>query len=180
MWAPGWMSMPVSPWRPFAEHAGNQRHAEAVQFVGDAVNRHRFQAGIAEDDFVETGRGGVAVVGGLHVVGEQFPQVRQRFEKGDRLLLALGLEVDAGGSSRHRPCSRSYACLKARAICVGEASCRLSIRSPTWNTDVAHVQVLPAAVAGEQHVLEILGDLQTASRARQRAVAEVVSVPISW
>ncbi len=47
-----------------------------MQHVGQAIDGHRRHAGVAEDDLVEALGRGVAVIGGLNVLGEQQAQRR--------------------------------------------------------------------------------------------------------
>ena len=47
--------------------AGQQGHLQGVQNVRQAVDRNGKKAGIAEDDLVLAGGGGIAVKGGLHI-----------------------------------------------------------------------------------------------------------------
>ena len=48
-------------------HARQQRHAELVEHVGQAVDGDGVEAGVAEDDLVEALGRGVAPVGRAHV-----------------------------------------------------------------------------------------------------------------
>ena len=51
-------------------HPRDQRHAEQQQLVGEAIDRDRLEAGVAEDDLVMALRGRVALEGGLDVLLE--------------------------------------------------------------------------------------------------------------
>ena len=74
MRAPGWMSMPVLRVGVLGHHARDQRHAQQQQLVGEAIDRDRLQAGIAEDDLVIALGGRVALEGGLHVLLQHHAQ----------------------------------------------------------------------------------------------------------
>ena len=49
------------------KHAREKRNAEAIELVGDALQRDREDARVGEDDFLDAARGGVAPIGGLHI-----------------------------------------------------------------------------------------------------------------
>ena len=51
----------------------DERHAEGVELVREALVGDGGDAGVAEDRLVEAGRGRVALVGGAHVAAEQLP-----------------------------------------------------------------------------------------------------------
>ncbi len=59
---------------PFANHAGNERHPQTAQLVSNAVAGNRLQPRIAEHHFIHAAASGVAVKGGLGVVGQRLPQ----------------------------------------------------------------------------------------------------------
>ena len=61
----------------FGDDAGNEGHAQHQQFVGDAVVADGADARIAADDLAKRMGSGVAVVGGLHVGGQQGAQAGQ-------------------------------------------------------------------------------------------------------
>ena len=128
IFAPGWMSMPVLRMGPLGHHPRDERDFQLVQQMGQAIDRDRLEARIAEDHFVEVSHGRVAVVGGLHVEREHLPQLGQLLQKLDRLGLAQGFEI---GSSVHISLAPA-SCRRARPICCVSLSCRPSIRSPTW------------------------------------------------
>ena len=61
----------------FREDAGDQRHAQHIQRVGQPVMDHRQNPRVAEQDLVDTARRRVALVGGQDVGIEQAAQRRQ-------------------------------------------------------------------------------------------------------
>ena len=83
----------------FGHHPRNERHAQAVQLVGDAIDRDRLQAGIAEDDFVVALGRRVAAKGGLHVLFEHLADLRQPPQQFDRLLLGRAPRSRRAGAS---------------------------------------------------------------------------------
>jgi hypothetical protein len=92
---------PGSRVRPLRHHPWDERHLQAVEEVGQTVNRDGLEAGVAEDDLVERAHGRIAVVGGLHVRGQHLPQVGNLLEKLHGLRLAEGLEVALLGAVLH-------------------------------------------------------------------------------
>ena len=77
---------------PLAHDAGDDGHAELVELVGEAVRGDGQQSGIGQQDFREGQRGGIAVVGRLHVGHEQLAHAGQRVE--ERLQDAVGFAVE--------------------------------------------------------------------------------------
>ena len=69
--APGCRSMPVWLVRKFGHDACEQGQLQPVQLVRDAVVDHGQHAGVAQQNFVHTACGRVAVVGREHVGIEQ-------------------------------------------------------------------------------------------------------------
>ena len=61
--------------------------------MGQAIDRHRFEARIAEDHFVEVPHRRVAVERRLHVERQRLPQLGKLFEKLDRFGLPEGFEI---------------------------------------------------------------------------------------
>ena len=152
-------------------HARDQRDAQQQQLVGDAVDRDRFQAGIAEDDLVIALRRRVAFEGGLHVVIEQIADVRQLAEQLDRLLLGHAFQVDG------RAVGLSLVVLVPQG--PADLDGQLVVEPVDQIADVvfhiAHVQVLPPPVAGIEDIEQIAEDLGNRLPVGQRLVAEVAS-----
>src|SRR5205085_3139379 len=73
--------------RVLGHDARDERDAERVQFVREAVDRYRVEAGVAEDDLVVAGGRRVALVGGSNVGRQGLAHARQSREE---LLGALG------------------------------------------------------------------------------------------
>ena len=63
---------------------GDDRNLLLVEVVSDAVGGDRLDAGVAQDDLVERGRSGVAVVGGLDILEEDVANVGHRFHQVDQ------------------------------------------------------------------------------------------------
>ena len=72
-------------------HLGNDarddRHAEVVQLVRDAVVRHGEQRGVTENGFPGAGRGGIALIAAC--VGRQQPA-----DVGERCMNSMALRMD--------------------------------------------------------------------------------------
>ena len=148
-------------------HPRDERHAEAVQFVGDAVDGDRLQAGVAEDDLVVALRGRVAAEGRVHVLFERLAHVRQPAQQFDRLLLGQRLEVDVRGFLAQFVAQRAGDLLGQLVVQAVDQAADVVL-------DVADVQVLPPAVAGVEHLEEVGEDVGDRVAAGQRLVAEVV------
>ena len=172
---------------PLCHHARNERNLQTVQEVGQTMDRHSLEARIAEDHLVECAHGGIAVVGCLHVGGEDPPEVRDAFQKLDRLGLAECLEISLLGAMLHGIGHRG----RIDTLCGGRTLRREAVPQRSANLrgelvvqpvhevahvvgDVAHVQVLPAAVAGIEDLLEVLARRYDCLIVRQRAVTEIV------
>ena len=163
--APGWMSMPVLRVGVLRHHARDQRHAQQQQFVGDAVDRHRLQAGIAEDDLVMALGGRVALERRLRVLFQDQPHVRQPLQQLDRLLLGQRLQVE------RRTAPRRMVQLVLVAQGAGDLLRQLVVQAVDQVADVvldvADVQVLPPPVAGIEDVEQVA----SGSRRRPRGWA---------
>ena len=167
MVAPGWMSMPVFAWASSVIIRGMNGTPSAVQFVGDAVDGDRLEAGIAEDDLVVAARRGVAAEGGLHVVFERLAHVRQAAQQLDRLRLGDLLAIDVRGFLAQLVAQRAGDLLGQLVVQgIDEAADVVA--------DVPDVQVLPLAVAGVEHLEEVGDDVGDRVAVRQRFVREVV------
>ena len=111
----------------FGHHPRDQRHAQAKEHVGQAIDGDGAQARVAEDDLVETLGGGVAVEGGLDVLGERSAQLgRSRPESESRFLRPW----PADSRRSRRPRSRSG---KRGRSARSAGRAETSIRSPTWS-----------------------------------------------
>ena len=82
----------------FGEHAGQKRHAEAVEFVGEALQRDDQDAGVGQDDLLGGARGGISGVGGLDVGLDDAAQLGQAGQHGVGDFRRL--EVGRGGIER--------------------------------------------------------------------------------
>ena len=167
--APGWMSMPVLPCGVLGHHPRDQRDAQAVELVSHAIDGDGRHARVAEDDLVQALGGRVAVVGRLHVLGEDHAAARGS-SRGSGATMLLGLRP------RNRPRGRAalQSCRKARAICCGQAVVQAVDQVADVVGDVAEVQVLAATVAGIEDLPQIGQDVDDLPVARQRRMAQVV------
>ncbi len=158
-----------------------------MQKVGQTVDRDGLQARIAEDHLVEGANGGVAVVGGLHVGGEDSPHVGDPLQELDRLGLSEGLEVGLLHAMPHGIGNgRRLDALDGSRLPSGDAvpqrttdlRGQLVVQSIDEVADVigdvAHVEVLPPAIAGVENLLEVLADRDDRFVVGEGAVAEVV------
>ena len=72
---------------PFGNHPGNQRDLQAMQLMSQSIDRDRFEAGVAENDFIQSPGGGVAVVGRLNVRREDSSDCGKCRQEFNRLFL---------------------------------------------------------------------------------------------
>ena len=79
--------------RHFGDDAGDEGHAEAQQLVGHAIVADGADGRIAADDFAERVGGGVTVVGGFDVGGQDAPHLGQGGDEACRLLGCLLAEL---------------------------------------------------------------------------------------
>ena len=68
----------------FRHHPWDERHAEVMQHVCQAIDGHGAQAGVAEDDLVEAFRRRIAVERGLDILRERPAQTGDLFQKTNR------------------------------------------------------------------------------------------------
>ncbi len=76
-----------------AHHPRDDRHAEAIQLVGHAMNSDGTNGRVAQDHFRVAVRGWVARVRGDHIFLQQFPDRRQPGEETPHDPLGLRLHV---------------------------------------------------------------------------------------
>ena len=142
----------------------------STQLVGQAVNRDRFQAGIAENDLVMALGRRVAEERRFHVQFEHRADVRQPAHQLDGLLLGQGLEV------RHR--LRIVAFVpQGPGDLLGQLVVQPVDQVADVIFDVADMQILPAHVAGVEDIHQIGEDVDNGFPAGQRLMAEVIDVP---
>ena len=55
---------------PFGHHPRNERNPKPIQFMGQAINRHRFQTRIAENHLVQALHRGIAIERRLGIFGQ--------------------------------------------------------------------------------------------------------------
>ena len=77
----------------FGDDAGDEGYAEAQQLVGHAIVADGADGRIAADDFAERVGGGVTVVGGFDVGGQDAPHLGQGGDEACRLLGCLLAEL---------------------------------------------------------------------------------------
>ena len=83
------MSAPVRLWASSVMIRGKQRHAQQMQFMGDAIDGHRFKSRIAENNLVVGLGRRVAIHRRLDVQRQHFAQRRQPAQKSKRIAFAL-------------------------------------------------------------------------------------------
>ena len=136
-----------------------------------AIDGDGLQARIAEDHFVQRLAGRVAVVGRLHVGGQQLADRRELLQEGDGLGLAEGLEVGL--------LLRSAGELLARLVPQGPRDLlgQLIVQAVDQVAhvvgDVAQVQPVAPPVAGKNDVFQAFQDLDDRFVAGQRAMAQM-------
>ena len=148
---------------PLGHHPRDEGHLQAVQQVGEPMDRHRLEAGVAEDDLVERPHGRIAVVGGLHVGGKHAAEVGDALEKLDGLRLPEGFEVALLGAVLHGirhggglDALLDRGSLRRDAVPQGSADLRgeLVVQAVDEVTDVvgdvAEMEVLAAPVARDR------------------------------
>ena len=159
--------------RPLGQHPRDQRHRQAKQFVREAVDGDRLQPRIAEDDFIEIPGGGVSVERGLHVGRQRATDRGERLQELDRLLLTDRLEVGLDLAAVQLV-SATEVVPEGAGDLLSQPIVQSVDQVADVIRDVAEVQILPLAVAGEENLLQIVGDADDRLDARQRAVTEVV------
>ncbi len=75
---------------------GQNGHLKPVERVSYPINGNRPQAGVAENYFVKTGGGRVALVSGVDIAGQQGSQLRQVLNETEGLILTRLLAMSAG------------------------------------------------------------------------------------
>jgi hypothetical protein len=134
--------------------------------MGDAIDCDRFQTRVAEDDFMITLRGRVALEGGLHVLFEHQPQIGKALEQLDRLLLADGFEIGL---------RLLLAILVAQGAgdLLGEFVVQAVDQVADVVLDVAQVQVLPTPITGIKNIHQVGDDFDDGVATGQRFMAEM-------
>ena len=79
---------------PLRHHPWDEWDCKVHEFVSNSVNRDRFQAREAENNFVTVRNAGVAIISRLNVLGQSRTQVRNSFSQSNRNRLPLGLVVN--------------------------------------------------------------------------------------
>ena len=79
-----------------AQHTGNQRHFLLIQAMRNTLDCDRFDSGVAQDDFIQCFRRGIAVECRLNVKFHAHADLRERGQQVERRLLRLALTVAAG------------------------------------------------------------------------------------
>ena len=163
--------MPVLAVGPFGHHPRNERHAQLVQRVGQAVDGDGLQAGIAEDHLVQRLAGRVAVVGGLDVEGQDRGAARAI---SSRKRIALAWPRASKSWSTRAAIVRVARVVPQRP---GDLRGQLVVQAVDQVADVvgdvAQVQALAAAIAGVEDLLQVLGGRDDDFVVGQRAVAQV-------
>ena len=160
---------------PLAHHAGNERDADLVQQVSEAIDGDRFETGVAKNDFRRRFAGGVAVVGGLNVGGEDFAQLWKLIEELQRLRLAEGFEILGGVAV-----ARGAGVVPQRAADLRRQAIVETIdQVADVVADVAVVEPLAAAIAGEHDLVQFVDRGDDLVVPRQRAVIEMVHLPVA-
>ncbi len=156
--------------RELRHHARDERHAQQQQFVGDAIDRYRFQAGIAEDDFVIALGRWITLEGGLHVLLQFQAHVRQTLEQFDGFLLSQSLAVDG-----HAHLDGQKVLFVAQS--TGNLLRKLVVQAVNKIADVildiADVQILFSPVARIENVEQVAENFSHDLAAGQRFVTEV-------
>ncbi len=155
---------------PFGHHPRNQRHAEHVQGMGQAIDGDGFEAGIAEDHLVERFDRRVAVAGGLR---RRAPASRRSSGICSRNRIALAWPSASKSWSGLQSCEKPASCRRARRDLRRELVVQPVDQVADVIRDVARVQSFAAAVAGIDDLLEVLDGFGNHFVVGQRAVAEV-------
>ena len=162
---------------PLGHHAGNERDVELVELVGQAIDGDRFQAGVAEDHFVERLAGRVAVVGGLDVGGQIGPAARECVRGTASSWPGRGLRKSCGESQSSALADRTPASWRRRAADLrGEPIVQPVDQLADVEADVAAVEALAPAIAGIEDFGELGGGGDDLVVIGKRAVAEVVDL----
>ena len=114
---------------PLGQHARQDRHAEFVEAVGDAVDGDGLEAGVRQDHLVNAFGRGVAALDGSGVDHQLAVYLRKRTEEGGRDLgrvVDVAFERPQQGTEFRRGCVEGVAhlaCCRRRLLgCLGEES----------------------------------------------------------
>ena len=156
---------------PFGHHAGNQRDFQPVQQMGQAIDGDGLQPRIAEDHLVQRVAGRIAVVGRLHVHGQQLADRGDLLQEGDR----LGLARDSKSALCWGPQIEFLAGVVPQGAgdLLGELIVQAVDQFAYVVGDVAQVQPVAPPVAGKDDVFQAFQDLDDHVVAGQGAMAQV-------
>ena len=158
---------------PLGHHAWNERHAQPMQFVRQAVDRYGPESRIAENHFVQALARRVAVIRRLDIRRQQPAQVGDPLEEVDRHRLALGFEV---GFLIARIGILDHAVLvpqRASDLCR-ELIVQTVNQVAHVVRDVARMQTLSTAVSGINDLFQIFQAGHDHLILRQRAMSQVI------
>ena len=170
IFAPGWMSIPVRRMGPFGHHPRDERDLQLVQQMGQAIDRHRLQARVAEDHFIGPFTAGSPSNAACTSRASSFAQLGQLLEELDRFGLAEGLEIVLVGAHFAGP----GVVPQGPADLHGQLVVQPVDQLADVVGDVSHVQPFAAAKAGIENLLEVLADPDDHLELRQRAMAQMV------
>ena len=154
--------------RPLGHDARHHGHAEVVQRVRDAVHADRQYAGIGEHDFIEVGRGRIAVERRLNVANQQAADLGQPSQEHLREFTRTGRAI------AHRA-ARGVALLSiAQAVVHFALDFRRERRHRLRNMcrEILRVEVTPAEVAGIHQIEHGFQDLDDGLARRQKTVRD--------
>ena len=101
---PGMNIDPGAAMGPFRHHAGDEGEMGEIENVGHALDCNRLERRIGEDDFLEAGRGRIALVSGVDISPEHFAHARELAKEMAQDAISLrihrsGVSVAAAGET---------------------------------------------------------------------------------
>ncbi len=159
--------------RPFGHHAGDERNAQHTEFVSQSIDGHGVQAGIAEDHFIDTLAGRIAVISRLHVGGQHTAQIGNPLEKRDGNRLPFGFVIVAARRAGVQATDAGLV-LERPADLHGQLIVQAVDQVSGVIGHIAAVQPHSAPIPGIEDFLQVFQDFDHRFVLRQWAMAQVI------
>jgi hypothetical protein len=149
---------------PFSHHAGNERDAQLVEDMGDAVDGKGFKAWISEDDLLDTGGRGISIESGFGVFLEDGADRNELFK--ESFYDFCGVEILDGGEVD------AFADLRFKAFGNGAESIMGDRGEGVWGNSVFTPK------SGEEEVKEFFDDSGDAGFGGEVYAADMVDAAV--